>query len=82
MGDLHRYDLLARSWVDLSNDRVLGALPTARMGLGLAASGQALYAFGGINKTGGSGWGWAVQLLCASWLLDVWITAESAVTLI
>ena len=52
LNDLHRFDLLLRSWSDLSNQNVAGALPPARMSPGFAACDQGLYLYGGKEETG------------------------------
>ena len=52
LNDLYRYDLGSNYWLDLSNQNIVGALPSARMGPGLAACDQALYLYGGNNETG------------------------------
>ena len=49
---MHRYDLATRSWLDVSSETIAGALPSERMGPGLAACDQTLYLYGGSNKTG------------------------------
>ena len=48
LGDLHALDAVAMRWADLSN-LTGGAPPPPRYGHGMAASGGALYVFGGYG---------------------------------
>mmetsp|Transcript_4153 Transcript_4153/g.9860 ORF Transcript_4153/g.9860 Transcript_4153/m.9860 type:complete len:209 (+) Transcript_4153:263-889(+) len=50
---MHEYSLTSRSWTDLSSPHTgSGSFPSARVGMGMAASNSKLYIFGGWTEQG------------------------------